>query len=66
VKRRLKDFDISFPRSQSLQGARLWLRAWQTYYNWVRTHLTLGGPPCGSGSEPEPHRLFKLLQEAKP
>ena len=66
VKRRLKDFDLHFPRDGSLRGARAWLKAWKAYYNHVRHHMALGGPPCNPTPEPEPQVMLKILKEVMP
>jgi transposase-like protein len=62
VKRRLKDFDISFP-GKSLSTARAWLKAWKAHYNWVRHHMAPGGPPCGKTPGPEPLRMLTLIKD---
>ena len=62
AKRRLKDFDINFP-SKTIKTAKTWLKAWHAYYNWVRHHMTLGGPPCGKTPGPEPLKMLTLIKE---
>lgn len=64
VKRRLKDFDLHFPRDKTLRGARAWLKAWKAYYNWVRYNMTLKGSPCDRTPKPEPYKMLKLIKEA--
>jgi len=63
VKRRLKDFDLYFPRDKSLHGAKAWLQAWKAYYNQVRYHMTLKRSPCNPTPKPEPRKMLKLIKE---
>lgn len=63
VKRRLKEFDLYFPRDKSLHGAKAWLQAWKAYYNQVRHRMTLKRSPCNPTPKPEPLKMLKLIKE---
>ncbi len=65
LKDRMKGFDVCFPRLslKRFTSAISWISAWLAFYNYVRTHLSLGFPPLGLEPLDEFARLCWLVCE---
>jgi transposase-like protein len=67
IKDRLKAFDVHFPcRCHGKRHIKSLLSLYKAYYNHVRHHITLGGPPTPMKGETEWLRFQNLIKEAMP
>jgi hypothetical protein len=67
IKDRLEAFDVHFPcRCREKRHIKNFLSLYRAYYNHVRQHVTIGGPPIPTGGETEWLRFQNLIKEAMP
>ena len=65
IKDRLRGFDVCFPsRRYLLNTAIEWLHGFMAFYNYVRTHMTLGREPVQLFRGPEWLKMLFLVEKA--